>query len=344
MGQLRDWIRQMRPEATAAAEVRHLADSGRVGEALRAARGGSPGVLRALRGAFAGGALSAHALAEARLPPPRSDEDHLLDALARARSGEGMTEVRERLAARDGRKLDTAFGPRHPVRAIAIAPLLARFDTLAPDLLHPRDTLRATLAPQAERDPNAWLRLAGLRHPDDAAALLAARTTAGRRGDHTLLEAMGIHGDPRFTAALQGALHARDVDPARGFIQRRLAADGLGRLGLAQGERLLLRALDDERTDFEGRPGAGLGIQYPVRANLLWALGELGSTRSVPTLIGYLGNSTGSAFGGFYLPAMDALVRIGAAARPALERATRSPHPEAATNARCVLAAIASDP
>ncbi len=334
----------MRPEANAAAEVRHLADSGRGGEALSAARGGSLGVLRALRGAFAGGALSPHWLADAHLPPPRCDEDHLLDALARARAGEDMTEVRGRLAARDGRRLDTAFGSRHPVRAIAIAPLLARFDALAPDLLLPRGTLRAVLASEAERDPTAWLRLAGLRHPDDAAALLAARTTAGRRGDHTILEAMGVHGDPRSTAALQGALHARDIDPARGFIQRRLAADGLGRLGLAQGERLLLRALDDERTDFEGRPGAGLGIQYPVRANLLWALGELGSTRSIPTLIGYLGNSTGSAFGGFYLPAMDALVRIGAAARPALQRAAQGAHPEAAANARCVLTAIAGEP
>lgn len=320
--------------------VRQLAESGSADDAVRAARAGSLAVQRALRGAFASGALPPGAAHLAQLPPPQADEDHLLDARLRARAGEPLDHVRARLAARDGRVLQTAFGPRNPARALTIAPLLVRFDRLAPDLGEPRAALRAALRGQADTLPAAWLRLAALRHPEDAPHLLAARDTAGRRGDHTLLDAMGTHGDPSFLAPLRGALHARDIDPGRGFVQRRLAADGLGRLGLAAAIPLLLRALDDERDDFEGRPGAGLGIQYPVRANLLWALGELSAEAAIPTLIAYLGDTSGSAFGGFYLPAMDALVRIGAPARAALERATRDHNPQVAANATGALAAL----
>lgn len=343
MSWLREWARRRRPEAGTVSIVRQLTESGQVGEALRAAAGGPLAVQRALRGAFAGGALPAPALSEARLPPPRADEDHLLEAMVRARGGEPIAEVRARLAARDGRVLQTAFGPRNPARALTIAPLLARFDLIAPDLAEPRPRLRVALHDQAVRDPAACLRLAALRHPDDAGWLVSARENAGRRGDHTLLEAMGIHGDPSLLAPLRGALHARDIDPGRGFVQRRLAADGLGRLGLSAAIPLLLRALGDERADFEGRPGAGLGIQYPVRANLLWALGELGAESAIPTLISYLGETSGSAFGGFYLPAMDALVRIGAPARPALERAARDSNPQVAANAAGALAALSGE-
>lgn len=337
---LREWARRRRPEARAVTIVRQLAESGTAAEAIRASAGGPLAVQRALRGAFAAGALPPTALREAQLPAPRADEDHLLDALARVRAGEPLEAARTRLATRDGRTLTTAFGSRNPARALTIAPLLARFDLLVPDRAQPREPLRAALRRDAERDPAACLRLAALRHPDDASWLVAARDNAGRRGDHTLLEAMGIHGDPSLLAPLRGALHARDIDPGRGFVQRRLAADGLGRLGLAAGIPLLLRALGDERADFEGRPGAGLGIQYPVRANLLWALGELGAESAIPTLIAYLGETSGSAFGGFYLPAMDALVRIGTPARAALERAARDGNPQVAANAAGALVAL----
>lgn len=342
MSWLREWARRHRPEARTVGIVREQAESGRAHDTVRAAVGGSLAVQRALRGAFASGALPPSAWRDDLLPAPRADEDHLLDALMRARAGEHLDEVRARLAARDGRRLQTVFGARNPARALTIAPLLVRFDRLIPDLHEPRAVLRARLLTEADANPAAWLRLAALRHPEDAPHLLAARDTAGRRGDHTLLEAMGIHGDPSFLAPLRGALHARDVDPGRGFVQRRLAADGLGRLGLAAAIPLLLRALDDERADFEGRPGAGLGIQYPVRANLLWALGELRAEAAIPTLIAYLGDTSGSAFGGFYLPAMDALVRIGAPARPALERAARDSNPQVAANAAGALAALSS--
>jgi len=214
---------------------------------------------------------------------------------------------------------------------------------VAADAQQPRAATLAALRLLVAANPVAsapWLRLAALRHPDDFALLVAARDQAGRRGDHALLEALGIHGHPRALFVLRDALHARDVDPARGFTQRRIAADGIGRIGLSAGVSLLRGALKDERSDFEGRPGAGLGIQYPVRANLLWALGELGDPAAIPDLVHHLADATGSAFGGFYLPAMDALWRIGPAARPALERCALGANPLAAGNAVGVLIAL----
>ena len=68
----------------------------------------------------------------------------------------------------------------------------------------------------------------------------------------------------------------------------------------------------DEALDHEGRPGAGLGIQRPVRASMLAALGELGDVSIAPYIAGYLGNTSGTAHGGYYLQAMDALVKLGA--------------------------------
>ncbi len=143
---------------------------------------------------------------------------------------------------------------------------------------------------------------------------------------------------------LIGALRATDVDPGRGFTQRRLAATAIGRIGLRRATPVLLRALSDEALDFEGRPGAGMGIQYPVRTNLLWALGEIADPAAIPTLIGYLGNTSGSAFGGFYLAAMDALWKFGAHAAPALHEAVRSAPDTAAAHALGVLVALGHDP
>ena len=53
-----------------------------------------------------------------------------------------------------------------------------------------------------------------------------------------------------------------------------------------------------------------------------------------------LGDTGGSAFGGFYLPAMDALVRLGAAVVPAVERVAGGPDELAAANALGVLHAL----
>jgi HEAT repeat protein len=300
---------------------------------------------RARRGAAAAGLLPVEAVAD--LPPPRAGEDVLLHALVRHRAGQSADSVRSELEAFDRRQLRTAFGPRSPAQALSVPPLAARFALFCKDTASPRPEALARLRRAVADDPvspEPWLRLAALRDPQDFDLLMRARDRAGRRGDHALIDALGAHGDPRALGVLRDALHARDVDPGRGFTQRRLAADGIGRLGLAAGAPLLSAALRDERADFEGRPGAGLGVQYPVRANLLWALGELGAGSAVPDLVHHLGDSTGSAFGGFYLPAMDALWRVGAPARPALERAARTAPEVAAANAIGVLLALGDPP
>jgi HEAT repeat protein len=175
-------------------------------------------------------------------------------------------------------------------------------------------------------------------------ALATQLKTAGRREQHAIFAALGMTGDPRALPILIGALRATDVDPGRGFTQRRLAATAIGRIGLRRATPVLLRALSDEALDFEGRPGAGMGIQYPVRTNLLWALGEIADPAAIPTLIGYLGNTSGSAFGGFYLAAMDALWKLGAHAAPALHEAVRSAPDTAAAHALGVLVALGHDP
>ena len=108
---------------------------------------------------------------------------------------------------------------------------------------------------------------------------------------------------------LKKALTAIDVDPGHGFALRSHAAVALGRLGLKDAIRPLVKALASEALDFEGRPGAGLGIQQPVRSDIISALGELQCPPDA--LMTYLGNTHGSAHGGFYLPTMDALWKAG---------------------------------
>jgi HEAT repeat protein len=194
-----------------------------------------------------------------------------------------------------------------------------------------RGAREALLSLASTRDPRAWDVLQRQLH------------SAGRRGEHAILVALGYCGDPRAVPLLVDTLRATDVDPGRGFAQRRLAAVALGRIGLPSSAPILERALQDEALDYEGRPGAGLGIQYPVRSDLLWALGEIASPASVDTLVTYLGNTHGSALGGFYLPAMDALARIGPASVPALRRLAASGAEIPAANAVGVLAALRQD-
>ncbi len=253
----------------------------------------------------------------------RADEDRLLLALARARIGD--LSARDELAAWAGRRLQTASGERAPALAISRRPLVERFDAIRVG----GDDLLA----RARR-----------RDPSDLDALRSARATAGRRGDHALLVALADHGDPRAFADFKEALLARDVDPGRGFTQRRLAADGLGALGLSAGVSLIAGALRDERNDFEGRPGAGLGIQYPVRANLLYALGEIGHSSAIPLLIAHLDDSSSSALGGLDLPAMDSLFRIGLPASEPVRRALPGLGERGRKNAGALLGALAGLP
>ena len=117
----------------------------------------------------------------------------------------------------------------------------------------------------------------------------------------------------------------------------------MGRLGLPEHASTIHRCLEREAAEHEGTPGAGMGVQYPVRTLALWALGEMQATESIPVLVSYLGDDTGSPLGGFYLPAMGALWKLGSAATPALEAAAGKGNEVAAANARGVLEAP-SDP
>jgi len=172
--------------------------------------------------------------------------------------------------------------------------------------------------------------------------LVAARKTSGRREDHAVLDALGWLGDPHAIPILVGCLKAMDVDPGRGFAQRRTAALSLGHIGDSSATTELLAALDRERTDFEGRPGAGLGVQFPVRSAILWALGELGDARAIPALIAHLGQISGPA-AGFHIPAMVAMVKIGPCCAPALGAALDEGEIIAA-NAAGTLAALGPSP
>ncbi len=236
----------------------------------------------------------------------RTLEGRLALAVAATRIGGAAAAWRAALAAVDGRQVRTEAGMRAPGQLLDHPPLTARFDVATSD---------APALPSDVDDPAARaavVAVAAARRPEDYARLRAFGASAGRRGAHALLLAAGLHGDPRWAPDLEAALRAMDVDPGRGFTQRRLAALSLGRVGLRTSVPALLRALAVERRDYEGRPGAGMGIQYPVRAEILVALGEIGDPRVVPTLRAHLRETTGSAVGGLHIPALDALDRLGA--------------------------------
>jgi HEAT repeat protein len=155
----------------------------------------------------------------------------------------------------------------------------------------------------------------------DVPRLLELEEVLGKRERNSWLLALGRTGDPRCLPVLTATLQRMAVDPARGFAERRLSALGLGRMGLPSLGSVLLRAYRREREE-EGHPGAGLGVQYPVRAVLVWALGECQVSSATSLLCSLLDERSGTAFGGLYLPAMGALLKLGEAARPELERVT----------------------
>lgn len=248
---------------------------------------------------------------EGRAAATLTDELALHLAAARVRCGSDRAVETAALDARDRRVFQTEGGARRI--AFDVPPLSER------------------LGIELDSPPTGF---------DDLTARLR---TAGRREQHALFNALGLDGDPRALPLLTDALRATDVDPGRGFTQRRLAATAIGRIGLRDGTPILLRALKDEALDFEGRPGAGMGIQYPVRTNLVWALGEVGDPAAIPTLVSYLSNTSGSAFGGFYLAAMDALWKLGNAAIPALTTALATGPDTQAAHALGVLLALGHD-
>ena len=210
----------------------------------------------------------------------------------------------------------------------------------------PRDRIRRRLLgilradAHSDRGRQAIEELALQGHPEDLELLRGLRADAGRRTINVLIIALGKLGDARALPDLLRDLDRMDVDPGRGFAYRRLVALSLGRLGLRSQAGRLLRALEVEARNYEGRPGAGLGVQFPVRSNLLWALGELQAPRAARTLVGYLSDLHGSALGGFHLPAMGALIKLGEAAVPELRRAAAGPEQTPALNAVGVLEAL----
>ncbi|MCB9760699.1 MAG: HEAT repeat domain-containing protein [Alphaproteobacteria bacterium] len=260
---------------------------------------------------------------------------------AQVRCGGPPEAALEAARAHGGRRLRTSRGWRSPGPAAGFGPEACAREVTR--LLASPEALRS----EAEADPlgagrQALEDLAALGHPEDLDRLRSLARSAGRRGRHGLIVAQGLAGDPRALPALCDLLERMDVDPGRGFAQRRLAATAIGRVGSPEVSRRLVRALEIEALEHEGRPGAGLGVQYPVRTNLLWALGEIQAADAAAVLCGYLDNLHGSALGGFYLPAMDALVKIGPPARPHLEAVARSGGGDAARNAEGVLEALSA--
>ena len=241
----------------------------------------------------------------------RCDEPRLAMAVAAARCGAPVTEAWALVEAGAERTLQTCYGPRSVGLALGggSGELRRRWvGALCPG--HPGQDPRETpVEPLAAARERARALLAA--EPDDARdleLLSGLQRGAGRRASLAAVVALGLHGDPRALPALRGVLRAVDVDPGAGFAGRFRAATALGRLGLPEAAAALVEALEDEAMDHEGRPGAGLGVQIPVRSALLSALGECGEPEIAPVLATYLANTHGSALGGFHLPAMDALL------------------------------------
>jgi HEAT repeat protein len=226
------------------------------------------------------------------------------------------------LEAAAARELATFYGPRRTADAIGagVSHCAQRWSLLidpdgdhhSPTALTPQPTehLREVALSGLRRDPEdrrLLKRLGALGHPADLPILLKNQT--GRRTRHVVTEALGTHGDPRAMDTLLSTLNSIP-DPGQGFASRRVAGEALGRLGCPEAGPILERALEQEALEFEGRPGSGLGVQFPVRSVLLVALGESGSRPHSTLLASYLSNTHGSALGGFYLPAMDALWKL----------------------------------
>jgi HEAT repeat protein len=254
--------------------------------------------------------------------------------------GGGKPELaHEMLHQHSARKLQAHTGIRQP--ASVLGQDAEGMVKALEELLKEEDSGAEQADPHSNRARQALIVRARKGHPSDLDTFRRVLKSGGRRTEHTAIAALGLHGDPRHIKTLCEFLSEMSVDPGRGFAHRRTSATALGQIGIREAGPALLRALRMEAIDHEGRPGAGLGIQYPVRTNIIWALGEIQDPRAIPALVSLLGDDAGSALGGFYLAAMDALVKIGGAATPALERLARSSNGKASANASGILSALA---
>jgi hypothetical protein len=237
-------------------------------------------------------------------------------------------------------ELNTPAGKRTPEATLGLGIGEPEQDLVL--ALGARDDALSALG-SASPGPALWQAMEALsvhRQPQDYTRLQELFGSAGKRGQNSLLLAMGRLGDPRALPMLLDNLARMDVDPGRGFAWRRLSALAVGRIGDPSAAPNLRRALEVEALEYEGRPGAGLGIQFPVRAVMLWALGELQDPKSAEVLAGYLDHTSGSALGGFHLPAMGALYKLGAVAKPILEGVAARGSEQARGNALAVLEAL----
>lgn len=246
-------------------------------------------------------------------------------AIGAVRCGAAAAPAWEVIRSGSERTLFTWSGCRQPGSLLGFGLMEARdhwrvalaFDGEPTELPQPIPvaSLRAQSLSRCLADPDdrqALMDLAVFQHPDDWPVIAGRLNHQGRRMRHAVTDAMGVHGDPRSVEALLRVLHAVDVDPGHGFSARARAARALGLIGMPTVRAHLIRALDDEALDHEGRPGAGMGIQTSVRTTILAALGEVGASGAADVLAGYLANTTGTACGGFYLAAMDSLVKLDA--------------------------------
>lgn len=215
-------------------------------------------------------------------------------AWASLAAGAALDEVMTALESAEDRRVATIAGPRR---------------VGAPTWLTAPELVRRALAQGGDDVDGLWA--AAAREDVDLAAVDAAERHASRRGSLLLVEARGLLGDPRALPALRRVLRAMDDDPGHAFRARNAAAEALGRLGLPEAVPTLLQAIDAEVEDFEGRPGAGLGVQLPVRRALVGALGECGDARAVPALLAHL-VATHAASGDLHIAAQVALAKVAA--------------------------------
>ncbi len=255
-------------------------------------------------------------------------------AVAAARCGDDADVLRAGLMTRESWRLATPEGWRTP-HAVVPLDLVARFDAAIAHRQADEADTRAGLLARAARGV-----------PADRDRFVAMARGGARREGHLGLQALGLHADPRSVDVVRAALDAVDVDPGRGLVWRRLAAAALGRIGDPRALPWLLDALHAERRDHEGRPGAGMGVQAPVRGEMLLALGELGDARAQPVLLGFLGDDAGSAAGGLHLPACAGLRAFGPGVVPALRARLDDPGTPEAVAARSagMLHALGVDP
>lgn len=241
----------------------------------------------------------------------RCDTVRLHLALAAVRCGGASSDGWGVLEKQAERKIRCAYGERSTgaFAGWSMSTLQTAWSELVVDGFEQAHTRAHIAAKQDPEDRDAIVRLGLFASDDDTAVFESLWDTAGRRMRLSLCRAMGLNGNPTFFRQLVKCLEAVDVDPGHGFAMRREAAIALGRLGLVRAVKPLVRALETEAVEHEGRPGAGMGIQHAVRTHIIGALGELQGAPRV--LCSYLGNTHGSAQGGFYLPAMDALWKYG---------------------------------